>query len=130
MYRTLTFTLSVQWSTFLVAHWIFSITYWKISLKMPVMLANKPPQYQNTKVVSIIYKLMIGLSLLVPFISQILLYLILEYPKFAKNSAINPKLLLVGFMQLLYATSLTTLYFLADGLIRIYRCLDDKSLFY
>lgn len=66
---------SLQWIFFLVAYWMFSYTYWKISLKMPVLenqtkLIEKPP----TKLAEVINISQLALSVLIPEVVMFVCY--------------------------------------------------------
>ena len=47
---------TIQWMLYLVGYWLFSFTYWKISLKMPILDAVVPlrkPKMKLAKIVNI-----------------------------------------------------------------------------
>ncbi len=113
---------------FLVGYWIFSFTYWKISLKMPILDAIIPVRKPKMKLANFVSLVQICMSIQTPALVMFLYFRIgVDNPVMSLRGS---EIAIAVLMQVIYGINLVTLFFIIDALVRIYDGLVHKSQFF
>ena len=118
-------TRTIQWILFLVAYWVFSFTYWKISLKMPILTALTPFRKPKMEIAKVVNVVQICMSIQTPALVMFLYFRIgVGNPVMSLRGS---EIAIAVLMQVIYGINLITLFFIIDALVRIYDGLLNKQ---